>query len=259
VFIGMPPIGAMIPSHTEVHVSCTFTWDKAVCEELAYQWETATNKPVKLGGPAYNSQVDGFVQGMYIHKSIVFTTRGCNNNCPWCCVPKREGRPRELPICEGNVIQDNNILQASKQHQRKVFEMLKTQRKAIFRGGLEPDLIDDYFISLCQTLKVLPELWLACDTDARIPLFKTACEKLVKAGFKPDNIRCYALIGDDMQKNEVRLQEIFNAGALPSAQLFRDFSDTKTAYSKEWNHFERAWQRPAAMKAHMKELNGGHR
>lgn len=49
-FVGMPPFPSMIPEHDEVHISCTFTWDMDMAEELAYQWEGVTNKPVKLGG-----------------------------------------------------------------------------------------------------------------------------------------------------------------------------------------------------------------
>lgn len=113
VFIGMPPMKEFIPEHDEVHISCTFTWDKEYCKELAYQWEGQTSKPVKLGGPAFGSPSQDFIQGMYIKSNIIFTTRGCNNNCPWCIVPKLEGKLKELPICQGNWIQDNNFLQAS--------------------------------------------------------------------------------------------------------------------------------------------------
>ena len=82
VFIGEPPFRELIPEHDEVHISCTFTWDKTRCENLAYQWEVATDKPVKLGGVAFGSPVEGFIPGRYIKSNIVFTTRGCNNNCP---------------------------------------------------------------------------------------------------------------------------------------------------------------------------------
>ena len=37
-FVGLPPLDYMIPEHREVHVLCAFTWDKAGCGELAYQW-----------------------------------------------------------------------------------------------------------------------------------------------------------------------------------------------------------------------------
>ena len=133
-FVGPPP-GLFIPEHDEIHISCTFTWDMDYAEELAFQWEGVTNKPVKLGGPAYHSAADDFTPGMYVRKGIIFTSRGCNNNCPWCGVRQIEGTLRELPITPGNIIQDNNFLQCSRQHKDKVFDMLRTQRGIAFRGG----------------------------------------------------------------------------------------------------------------------------
>lgn len=250
VFIGMPPF--IIPEHDEVHISCTFTWDREYCKELAYQWEGRTNKPIKLGGVAFGSPAEDFTQGLYLKKNIIFTTRGCNNNCPWCIVPKQEGRLKELEICQGNIIQDNNFLQASRLHKNKVFDMLKTQKQICFKGGLECDLIDDHFINNITSLRI-KELWLACDTDSELPNFKKACAKLTKAGFNMNKIKCFALsYGKDMQADEYRCQEIYNAGAMPFMQLYRDFSDQKTEYSKDWNAFARMWQRPAAINAHMK-------
>lgn len=241
-----------IPEHREVHISCIFSWDKTWAEELAFQWEGRTDKPVKLGGPAFGTPVVGFTPGLYLKPNIIFTSRGCNNNCPWCIVPGLEGKLTELPITQGNIIQDNNFLQTSHQQKEKVFEMLKGQRGICFKGGLEPDLLDDHFAEAVRGLRIA-ELWLACDTDGALPRFKTACEKLVKAGFNREKIKCYALIGDDMEKNEARLQEIYHAGAMPFAQLYRDFGDTKTEYSKDWNAFGRMWQRPAATRMHMEK------
>lgn len=255
-FVGMPPFPSMIPEHDEVHISCTFTWDMDYAEELAWQWEGVTNKPVKLGGVAYHSPCEDFVPGLYVRKGIVFTSRGCNNNCPWCGVRSIEGKLRELPIHEGNIIQDNNFLQCSRQHKDKVFEMLKTQRAIAFRGGLETDLIDDHFISNITSLRIA-ELWLACDTDAQLPRFKKACEKLTKAGFNRNQIRCYSLIGHDIEKEEQRNREIWRAGAMPFSQLEMDFGRAKTEYPHEWKAFERMWQRPAIMKAHMREVENG--
>lgn len=253
VFIGLPPMEKMIPEHREVHVSCAFTWDKELCEELAFQWQARTSAPVKLGGPAYSSCTDDFIQGMYIKKNIIFTTRGCNNDCPWCMVPSVEGKLRKLPIIQGNIIQDNNFLQASKTHKDKVFDMLRTQRGIAFRGGLQADLIDEHFINSVTSLRI-SELWLACDTDGRIKDLQKACEKLHRAGFNRNKIYCYVLIGREMNmdRDEARCRVVYEAGAMPRAQLFRDFTETKTEYPVIWNKFERMWQRPAATKAHMK-------
>jgi hypothetical protein len=250
-FIGMPPL--VIPEHDEIHISCTFTWDKKYCEELKYQWEVRTQKPVKLGGVAFQNPADDFKQGLYIKSNIIFTTRGCNNNCPWCCVPKIEGKLKELPVYVGNIIQDNNFLQANRTHKNKVFEMLRTQKGICFKGGLEPDLIDDHFVDNITSLRI-KELWLACDTDNRLELFKKGCEKLKRAGFSREKIRCYVLsYGKNRDADEARARAVYEAGAMPFVQLYRDFSEEKTTYSKDWNAWARMWQRPAATKAHMEK------
>jgi hypothetical protein len=251
----------MIPQHDEVHISCCLTWNKRYAEDLAYQWEGQTNKPVRLGGPTFGTPVEGFQQGMYVRKNVIFTTRGCNNNCPWCIVPKLEGKISELPVVQGNILQDNNFLQANQTHKNRVFDMLRTQKGVCFKGGLQSSLVNDRFIDAIQSLyytrgdrKIsrIAELWLACDTDEALPTFKRACEKLVKIGFTRAKIRCFALIGDDMDKNEARLREIYETGAGPFAQLQQDFSETKKEYSFEWKTFARMWQRPAAFESHMK-------
>lgn len=250
-FVGMPPL--VIPEHDEVHVSCVFTWDKEYCRELAYQWEGRTDKPVKLGGVAFESPIDGFEPGLYVKKGVVFTSRGCNNGCNFCLVPKLEGKLKELPIVPGNIIQDNNFLQTSRRHKDEVFDMLKSQKGICFKGGLEANLIDDHFVDGIQKLKI-KELWLACDSDGTLPALRKACAKLSEAGFNRNKIHCYALsYGRDMDKDEERLREIYKAGAMPFMQLYRDFSEKKTSYSAEWNKFQRMWSRPAATIAHMEK------
>lgn len=249
-FYGFPPL--VIPEHREVHVSCTFTWDIEWARELAFQWEGRTEKPVKLGGPAFGSQALDFTPGLYLRPNIIFTTRGCDNNCPWCCVPKLEGKLRELRVVPGNIIQDNNFLQASRRHRERVFEMLHTQRRICFKGGLEAKRLDGHFVEAVRGLRIA-ELWLACDTHAALPGLAAACRRLIKAGFTRDKIKCYVLIGDDMDENEARLQAVYRAGAMPFAQLYRDYSEHKTEYSREWNRFARQWVRPAAIKAHVEQ------
>jgi hypothetical protein len=164
-----------------------------------------------------------------------------------------EGVLVELPVSPGWCIQDNNFLATSSRHKEKVYEMLKHQKHIAFRGGLEAALVDDNFCSSIQNLRI-SELWLACDTDAALPAFHTAVEKLHKAGFKRDKISCYSLIGRNMEEEEARNREIFAAGAMPFSQLRREFERQKTPYSKEWTAFERSWQRPAIIKSRMKEL-----
>lgn len=255
-FYGDPQPLFPLPDHDEIHISCTFTWDKSYCEHLAFQYESLTNKPVKLGGVAYGSEAHDFKQGMYIKPNIIFTSRGCNNNCPWCIVHKLEGSLKELPICEGNIIQDNNFLQTSRRHKDKVFEMLKQQHGICFKGGLEADLIDDHFVNglLSINPRHIKELWLACDTDTTLPSLRKACEKLQKVGFTREKIHCYVLsYGKNREKDDVRAVAVYEAGAMPFVQLYRDFMEQKTVYSADWNAWARSWQRPAAINARMKK------
>jgi hypothetical protein len=255
VRIGSPTMYDLIlPPHDEIHISCTFSWDKPLCRELKQDWELFTDKPVKLGGPAFGSPVDGFVQGLYLRPNIIFTSRGCNNHCPWCIVPKLEGRLVPIDVIpEGNIIQDNNFLQCDRDHKEKVIAMLRTQKGICFKGGLEADLVDDDFVSAITSLRI-KELWLACDLDSRIGSLQKACEKLKRAGFNRNKIYCYVLsYGKNRDADESRARAVYEAGAMPFVQLYRDFTETKTEYSKDWNAWARAWQRPAIIKARMEK------
>ena len=55
-----------------------------------------------------------------------------------------------------------------------------------------------------------------------------------------------------MEADEARAREVYEAGAMPFVQLYRDFSETKTNYPDEWKKFQRRWSRPAIIKSRMK-------
>lgn len=241
--------GMFIPDHDEVHIVCVFTWDISTAERLQKDWQAFTDKLVLIGGPAFNDAGGEFTPGMYCKTGVTFTSRGCPNNCGFCFVPKREGKLREIEIKPGNIIQDNNFLACSQQHKNKVYEMLKTQRQISFRGGLEAQLVNSDFVENIGKLKIA-DLWLACDTRSAITNLKKATDKLHAGGFNQNNIRCYVLIGDDIDENEARLRAVYEAGALPFAQLFQPAE--RKEYSRDWKKFARVWSRPAAYKAHIK-------
>ena len=48
-FVGDPPL--FLPAVKEVHVSCTFTWDRPEAQRLARAW-ASQGYDVRLGGPA---------------------------------------------------------------------------------------------------------------------------------------------------------------------------------------------------------------
>jgi hypothetical protein len=142
--VGFPPLPGFYPNGVdEVHISCTFTWDIAKCQELAMAW--AEFYPVTLGGPAFNSPCGSFKAGFYVRPGITFTSRGCNNQCPWCFVPEREGKFYPFRDFEpGHIVQDNNLLQADRSHLRQVFACRSSPQTGPHTGVRPSDQMPSY-------------------------------------------------------------------------------------------------------------------
>lgn len=246
-YFGEPDL--FTPKYDEVHISVTFTWAIWRAMMLKKAWETHSKK-VRIGGPAFDDPGGNFVAGTYLKKGVTITTRGCPHNCWFCFVPKREGKLRELPIVSGNIIQDNNLLAASKSHLEKVFQMLSKQKRINFAGGLQASRITDEIVEKLRNLSIY-QLWLSFDyPEAEKSLIK-AVNKL-KRYFRRDQIRCYVLIGyldDTLPKAETRLRRAWEIGTLPFAMLYRDRDEDNNQRTKQWKQFQRQWTRPAIIKS----------
>ncbi len=256
VRIGSPDKSTLLLDVDEVHISTVFSWQREKAERLKEEYKEHF-KNVNLGGVSYGLCGDRFTSGLYVKKGITITTRGCNMSCPYCLVHKFEGKFREINIEEGNIVQDNNLLLASDAHLNKVFQMLRKQRRVTFKGGIDCRLLKDWHIEEMRSLKIY-EIWLALDMDDRAKHFKKVCEKLVKAGFKRNKIRCYVLAGfnEEIQKSEERLEFAYRCGALPYVQVYQEPSANKRfagERAREDNLFVRRWSRPAIIKSMMKE------
>lgn len=249
VFIGDPPMEYWRPEADQVHVSCLFTWDKDKAIRLAEAWNQYYG--VRLSGPALESDTDEFTPGLYVKHGVTFTSRGCDNNCPHCLVPEREGKLKEIKdFAPGHIIQDNNLLQCSRNHISSVFDMLRSQRRsAVFSGGLDTTLVDDWVVELLWSIKI-NQLFLAADTKAALEPLRTAIEKLKPLHLGRDKLRCYVLIGrnESISQATTRLEAVWKIGCMPFAQLFQP-PDKWIKYSPEWKRLARIWERPAATKA----------
>lgn len=232
------------PAFDEVHISVAFTWDKPWAEEAARQWERVA--PVKVGGPAYNEPGSDFVPGLYMKQGYVITSRGCPNRCWFCSVPKREGGVlRELPIVDGHIITDDNLLACSEGHIAAVFEMLKRQpERPTFTGGLEAALLSPQMALRLKGLKP-KSIYFAYDTPNDLEPLHVAGKMLIDAGFtKASNVMgCYILCGykgDTFDKAEQRMGEAWKAGFMPRAMLYREETGAR---NEEWVTFKNIWSR----------------
>ncbi|MDR1464278.1 MAG: hypothetical protein LBJ11_03110 [Oscillospiraceae bacterium] len=251
------PKKADIPEVDEVHISVAFTYDLPKSEAQEKEWRRL-GVPVRVGGPALGRPGGDFTPGVYLKKGYVITSRGCNNHCWFCGVPKREGGLRELPVTEGWNVVDDNLLGCSERHIREVFSMLKRQpEKPVFTGGLEAKLLRPWHVDLLRETKT-QRMYFAYDTpDDYEPLVQAG--RLLREGGvtteKSHNAGCYVLIGypgDTMEKAETRLRQAWAAGFFPYAMLYRDNSGET---NHEWRQFQRMWVRPQIVACKLKERN----
>ena len=250
-FVGDPPL---FPRYavTAINVSVVFSWDRVAGERLAEAWQAQyPEATVRVGGPAYDDPGDMFMPGEYVKAGIVHTSRGCNNKCPWCVVPQREGRLRLLPLTEGYVVSDNNLLQCPREHRLAVYEMLSRQSKgAEFRGGIDARLVNAETAAELRDVRIT-ELFLAADSEAGLGALSRASERLHFLTRRQK--RCYVLVGwqdDTPERAASRLEACWQMGVLPFAQYFRGPETiARFDYPRAWRELVRTWSRPAAMMA----------
>jgi hypothetical protein len=229
-----------------VYVSVTFTWDRRKGLRLYKAWSKRF-KDVRIGGPAFDDPGGKYTRGRFLMRAVTITSRGCPKGCPWCLVPQREGRLRELSnISEGWVVQDNNLLACSRGHIERVFDMLRRQPiAASFPGGLDLNYIQTWHIDLLKTIKV-SMIFTAFDTEKSLEKLDMAADLF--ADFHIDKRRAYCLIGfngDSPYHAEQRLEKVYQAGFLPFAMLNKS-PIGKIDYSNDWLKLQRKWSRPAA-------------
>jgi hypothetical protein len=239
----------------QVHVSVTFTYDKAIAEQLAEKWRFVAS--VKVGGVAYGDRGEDFVPGRYIKPGYTFTSRGCPRRCWFCSVPKRDPVTRLLPITEGWNILDDNLLACPRDHVEAVFAMLRRQKRRVeFTGGLEALSLQDYQVELLASLKPRPNMFWAYDPGDKFETLEYAAQRLLAAGFTREShrMRVYVLIGFPKDTREAaahRMEQMLGIGFTPMAMLWKPETASQEKYrpGPEWQAFQRRWARPAIIHA----------
>jgi hypothetical protein len=247
-FVGFPPFAEFRPAdpETPVFVSVVFKWMKARAERIAESWQMYYRN-VRIGGPAYGDLGAEFSPGVFLKHGCTITSRGCVKHCGWC--PERSNPLRELEIKPGWIVQDSNLLACSEQHVRKVFTMLREQKRSIyFNGGLDKHFLKDWHRPLFDSIKI-GELWFACDRTDELPWLERAAKIL--DGIPMRKLRCYTMIGYDaesLRDAEWRNQRVLELGFMPFCQLYQP-EDSVKVYPEEWRSVRRKWSRPAAYKS----------
>jgi len=239
-----------------VRVSCAFTWDMQIAEELAEAWRGVT-PDVTVGGPAYDDPGGEFEPGMYIKRGYVMTSRGCPNRCWFCSVPKREGAIRELAIHDGWNIIDSNLLACSRKHIESVFSMLSRQKEnPRFTGGLEAARMEPWIADRLRDLKPTTA-YFAYDTPDDYEPLVSAVKMLRSSGAmtgKHGVYMCYVLIGyrgDTIEKAEKRLRSVIGLGLMPMAMLYNRGWNMEN--KRPWLKFQREYANRIIVGSKMKQ------
>jgi hypothetical protein len=248
----LPPLD--LPAVDEVHISVAFTGDMENALYLRDAW-SVLGVPVLMGGPAFNEPGGEFVPGLYLKQGYVITSRGCDNRCPNCKVPEREGyKLNQLTINDGWNILDDNLLGCSRKHIEAVFDMLERHNKVeeakpykqrkfpVFTGGLEARLLEPWHVEQFKRVKA-KTMYFAYDTPEEYAFLVEAGKILRAGGYTAVSqaARCYVLIGykdDTKEAAEERLIATCKAGFAPYAMLWMDDNGEM---NEDWIAFRRTW------------------
>ena len=166
-----------------------------------------------------------------VNYAIGFLTRGCIRKCPWCVVPKKEGRIKpyntwrdiKRPDSRDIVFMDNNVL-ACEHGISQMVDMIGQKVRIDFNQGLDVRLITNDVADILSRLKWIQFIRISCDTDAMLDVCLSVIDKLGGYGIKPYRVFVYLLV-QDLESAERRAIALRNAGANPFAQPYRDFAN----------------------------------
>jgi len=232
---------AIFADYDKVYSSKVFTWT---------QQDPYLPKDVVIGGTGHDisATLPGEVEGMMpdyslydCDKSYGFLTRGCIRFCPWCFVPKKEGRIRAHQDIEDFlqhkevVLMDNNVL-AHRHGIEQIEKMVKMGIKVDFNQGLDARLIDNAMAKLLAKLKWKPSIRLACDSVEMIEPIRKAVELLRWHNATPSQYFCYVLVKEIEDALE-RVRFLKGIYVYPFCQPYRDKEGTEP--TREQKRFAR--------------------
>ena len=190
--------------------------------------------------------------------SLGFTTRGCQRNCGFCIVRKKEGYIKEHAEVEEFlnpksviiVLLDNNFL-ALHSHIKKLQLFINQDWIIDFNQGLDIRLINEENAKLLVKVKHLKQIRFSWDLMNYEKEVKEGLRILFKVGIKPYRIMAYILcnFNTSFEEDMYRFEELVNLGVDPFIMIYengnkkiRDFARwvNKRIYKVcEWKNYSR--------------------
>jgi hypothetical protein len=182
--------------------------------------------------------------------SIIFSSRGCIRNCPFCAVPQLEGKPHNLkysikrfvyPKHKRIILWDNNIL-ACKNWKAIFDELIELGLKVDFNQGIDARLLTDEVAEKLSHIK-FDLLRLAYDNSAYRPCLEKAIKFLSSHGINKRKIVVYTLYNfenDNPEDFYKRVKDLLNWGVACYPMRFQPLSalDKNSYISPDWTKEE---------------------
>lgn len=176
--------------------------------------------------------------------AIGFTTRGCIRNCPFCIVPRKEGRIRAVGdiydfwMGQKQLMLLDNNLTALPDHMEKICkQLIKEKIQTDFNQGLDIRLITDDMAKLLAKVRLWKQIHFAFD-DVKI-------EKQVREGiatltkYMPaSRLMFYVLIGFNSTPEEdlYRVETLRGLGVDPFVMPYDKSDPYQKRFARWCNH-----------------------
>ncbi len=147
--------------------------------------------------------------------AVGYITRGCPNNCPWCVVPKKEGKIRlyrtwrELVRTDTDrlVLMDNNIL-ACEYGRSQLEELIGSGYRIDLNQGMDARLVDENVADILASLSWIRFIRFSCDQKSQIASVNRMLDLLGRRGVKPYRIFVYLLVTKDIKDAAERVEAL---------------------------------------------------
>ena len=181
--------------------------------------------------------------------SIIFASRGCNNKCVYCVVPRLEGKIHSCkksvkhliwPNHSKVIFFDNNIL--SSPHWKAIFdEIIELGKKVDFNQGLDSRLMSDEAAQKISKMNI-KRVRLAYDRPSQRQFVKKAITRLYENGISRRKILVYTLYNFTESPDEFfgRVRDILIWRAVCYPMRFQpcDTLQKDSYVSKKWTEEE---------------------
>lgn len=194
-----------------IFVSCVFSENKPMCDYFENYSKRHPEKNVQIGGSGYSlsTTLPDEIENINLHINIGFTSRGCIRRCPFCVVPRKEGKFRVVGdvydlwdgISKDITIMDNNIFADYNHFDLVSKQLIDNNLRVDFNQGLDIRLLNDDFAKILKRLIPTRTWTFAFDSLDYKDQFIKGADTLKRHGLI-SKTQIYFLIGFDSSLEE---------------------------------------------------------